>query len=103
MDRQTADQFERAERRLFNRAMRWLTGILGLTTGFGIIAWGAWSLILTVGISVYERMGLNAQQVAIEDALNQGTLQSAMLIALGVVILELRRIATILDGTETDE
>ncbi len=103
MDRQTIEQLATAERRFFHRAMVWLTGILGLTTGIGIIAWGAWSLVMTVAISLYERTGLKVEEIVIEDALNQGSLQSAMLIALGVVILELRRIAEILDGTANDE
>jgi len=89
----------RADARRANRAMLWFTGLLGLTTGIGIIAWGAWSLLVTIALSIYERGGLTVDQVVVEDALNQGMLQSAMLIALGVVILELRRIADILGET----
>jgi len=92
-----------AEERKTNRAMMWLTGLLGLTTGIGIIAWGAWSLVVTIGLTVYERSGLTVDEVVVEDALNQGMLQSAMLIALGVIILELRRIADLLDGDGADD
>lgn len=81
-----------AEQKLVNRVMIKISALLGLTTGIGIIAWGVWSLILTVVINIYERSGLSETEVLIEDALNQGMLQSAMLIALGVVILELRRL-----------
>lgn len=93
---------ERAERRVANRAVMWLTSLLGLTTGIGIIAWGAWSLLVTIALTIYERTGLKADQVVIEDALNQGMLQSAMVIALGVIILELRGIANTLSGAGDD-
>lgn len=86
----------RAERSRTNQAMMRLTGILGLTTGIGVVAWGAWSLLVTIGLTIYERSGLSLDQIAIEDALNQGLLQSAMLIALGAIILELRQIGEIL-------
>lgn len=92
-----------AEERKANRAMMWFTGLLGLTTGIGIIAWGAWSLVVTIGLTIYERSGLTVDEVVVEDALNQGMLQSAMLIALGVIILELRRIADLLDGDGADD
>ncbi len=91
-----------AEESLWNRLMKRLSDFLGLTTGIGVVAWGAWSLVITVGLTVYERSGISAEQVQIEDALNQGLLQSAMLVALGTIILELRRIARILyrDGSD---
>jgi len=54
--------------------------------------------IMTIAINIYERSGLTETEVLIEDALNQGLLQSAMLIALGVVILELRRLNQIFAG-----
>ena len=94
---------KRAEARKANRLMMWVSGLLGLTTGIGVVAWGAWSLIATLGLTVYERSGVSADQVMIEDALNQGMLQSAMLIALGIVILELRRIAQILERESSDD
>ena len=103
MEINLTDANERAEKRRTNRALMWLSGLLGLTSGIGIIAWGAWSLFVTVGLSVYERSGLTLDEVVVEDSLNQGMLQSAMLIALGVVILELRRIAEILDRAKGDE
>lgn len=87
------DVNERADARAFNRWMMMLSGALGLTTGVGVVAWGAWSLLVTLGLTIYERSGISPAEVAIEDALNQGLLQSAMVIALGVIILELRRIA----------
>ncbi|MEM6354107.1 MAG: hypothetical protein AAF844_00280 [Pseudomonadota bacterium] len=82
----------RAAESAANRLMMRLTSFLGLTTGIGVVAWGAWSLLLTVVMTVYERSGLTETEVLIEDALNQGLLQSAMLIALGAIILELRRL-----------
>ena len=94
MNEQTAEQ--RAARGTTNRLMYRLSQILGLTTGIGVVAWGAWSLIATIGLTIYERSGLAVEQIVIEDSLNQGMLQSAMLIALGAVILELRRIGDVL-------
>ena len=94
---------ERAARRLTNRVMMKLTGLLGLTTGIGVVVWGAWSLLITVGMTIYERSGLTLDEVLIEDSLNQGLLQSAMLIALGVVILELRRIGDLLRPAQDDD
>ena len=96
-----ADANKRAETRKSNRLMMWITGVLGLTTGIGIVAWGAWSLLATIGLSIYERTALTPDQVLVEDALNQGLLQSAMVIALGVIILELRRIGELL-GAQDD-
>ena len=83
---------ERAANGIVNRVMLKLSGLLGLTTGIGVVVWGVWSLLATVGMTIYERTGLPVEQIVIEDAFNQGLLQSAMLIALGAVILELRRI-----------
>ena len=98
-----ANANNRAEDRKANRLMMRLTGFLGLTTGIGVVAWGAWSLLVTLGLTVYERTALKPDQVLVEDALNQGMLQSAMLIALGVIILELRRIADVLEGDGNDD
>ena len=82
--------------------MKRLSDLLGLTTGVGVVAWGAWSLLATIVLTIYERSGLTAAEVQIEDAFNQGLLQSAMLIALGAVILELRRIASLLEDGGSD-
>ncbi len=95
-----ADANKRAETRKANRMMMWLTSALGLTTGIGVVAWGAWSLIVTLGLTVYERTSLKPEEIIVEDALNQGLLQSAMVIALGVIILELRRIGELLGGSD---
>ena len=92
------DKERQMENSLFNRLMMRLSGLLGLTTGIGVVAWGAWSLLITVGVSVYERTGLEVDEILIEDAFNQGLLQSAMLIALGAIILELRRIGDTLNN-----
>lgn len=69
-----------------------VTRLLGLTTGVGVMAWGVWSLVVTVAMTFYERTGLSEAEIIIEDSLNQGLLQSAMVIALGAIILELRRL-----------
>lgn len=73
-----------------SRLAVWISNLLGLTTGIGVIAWGVWSLVMTMGLSIYERTGMSTEELLIEDTLNQGMLQSAMVIALGVVIIELR-------------
>ena len=97
----------RAAQGRYNRVMVWISNVLGLTTGIGVIAWGVWSLIMTVGLSIYERTsmtGMSLEELLIEDTLNQGLLQSAMLIALGVMIIELRRLRESLSGeSDSDE
>lgn len=92
----------RAEKSFSNRLMKKLSDLLGLTTGIGVVAWGTWSLLITVVLTVYERSGLTVLQVQIEDAFNQGLLQSAMLIALGAIILELRRISDRLSSEKSN-
>ncbi len=94
---------ERAANSIVNRVMLKLSGLLGLTTGIGVVVWGAWSLLATVGMTIYERTGLAVEQIVIEDAFNQGLLQSAMLIALGAIILELRRIGEALHARGSDD
>ena len=94
---------EQAETRRTNKMMMWLSSLLGLTTGIGVVAWGAWSLLATIGLTIYERTALTPDQILIEDAFNQGMLQSAMLIALGAIILELRRIGDSLDKNAQNE
>lgn len=79
-----------------NRIMYKLTGLLGLTTGIGVIVWGVWSLFATLATFVYEETGLAVEEILINDGLNEGLLLSAIVIALGVVILELKKIQQIL-------
>ncbi len=93
----------RAEQKMSNRLMMRFSGLLGLTTGIGVVAWGAWSMLATLVMTVYERTGLTEVEVLIEDSLNQGLLQSAMLIALGAIILELRRLTHALTKARTDD
>ncbi len=93
----------RAEQKISNRMMMRLSSFLGLTTGIGVVAWGAWSMLLTVVMSIYERSGLTEVEVLIEDSLNQGLLQSAMLIALGAIILELRRLNHVVARAGNDD
>lgn len=93
----------RAEQKISNRMMMRLSSFLGLTTGIGVVAWGAWSMLLTVVMTIYERSGLTEVEVLIEDSLNQGLLQSAMLIALGAIILELRRLNHVVTRAGNDD
>lgn len=71
---------------------------LGLTTGVGVMAWGAWSLAFTAIMAAWNDNGAGLAAIEAADAFNQGVLQSAMLVALGAVILEIRRIGHALDG-----
>lgn len=75
-----------------NRAMYKITGILGLTTGVGVIAWGVWSLFATVATFIYEETGISLEEIVINNAFNEGMLLSAVVIALGVIILELKKL-----------
>ena len=84
-----------------NRIMYKLTGLLGLTTGIGVIVWGVWSLFATLATFVYEETGVAVEEILINDGLNEGLLLSAIVIALGVVILELKKIQQILVERQT--
>ena len=75
-----------------NRTLYKLTGFLGLTTGVGVIAWGVWSLFATVGTYIYEETGISLEEIVINNAFNEGMLLSAVVIALGVIILEIKKI-----------
>lgn len=102
MSKSAEDADARGARGIPNKVMLRLSDLLGLTTGIGVVAWGAWSLVATVTVSIYERTGVDVEHIVIEDAFNQGVLQSAMLIALGVIILELRRIGDTLEERAPD-
>ena len=76
-----------------NRLMYRVTGILGLTTGVGIIAWGVWSLLAAIGTLFYEQeAAMTVEEILVNNAFSEGLLLSPVIIALGVVILELRKI-----------
>ena len=75
-----------------NRTMYRFTGILGLTTGVGVIAWGAWSLVTSIATFIYLETGVSMEEILINSALNEDLLLSAVVIALGVIILELKKI-----------
>lgn len=96
MSAEELDTEERAANTVFNRVMMRLSGLLGLTTGIGVVAWGVWSLVTTVLTFVYEETGVSTDEILINDSLNQGLLLSAIVIALGVMILELKKIQQLL-------
>lgn len=73
------------DRYLF-KAMDWL----GLTSGIGIVSWGAWWFIWSLFNYIFTSPKDAIQQVVVENYFNQAQL-SAILIALGVVIIELRK------------
>ena len=75
-----------------NRTMYKLTGALGLTTGVGVIAWGIWSLVATLATFFYEETGLAVEEILVNNGFNEGLLLSAVVIALGVIVLELKKI-----------
>ena len=75
-----------------NRTLYRVTNILGLTTGLGVIAWGVWSLIATLATFFYEESGVSLEETLVNNAFNEGLLLSAVVIALGVIILELKKI-----------
>ena len=79
-----------------NRVMYRVTGILGLTTGIGVIAWGVWSLFASLATFVYEETGVTVEEILINNGLNEGLMLSAVVIALGVIILELKKIQDIM-------
>ena len=75
-----------------NGTMYKLTGVLGLTTGVGVIAWGLWSLAATLVTLVYEETGFSVEELLMNNAFNEGLLLSAVVIALRVIVLELKKI-----------
>jgi hypothetical protein len=75
-----------------------ISRLLGLTTGVGVMAWGAWSLAFTVVMAAWDDNGATLAAIEAGNAFNQGVLQSAMLVALGAMVLELHRIGNALDG-----
>ncbi len=80
-----------------NKTMYRLTSVLGLTTGVGVIAWGVWSLFATVATFVWEETEVvQTNEILVNAGFNEGLLLSAVVIALGVVILELKRIQQLL-------
>ena len=80
-----------------NRTMYRVTGILGLTTGIGVIGWGIWSLLASIATFAYEETGaLPVEEILINNGLNEGMLLSGVVIALGVIILELKKIQALL-------
>ena len=85
-----------------NRVVYKLTGWLGLTTGIGVIGWGVWSLIATVGTFAYEESGVSSEEIMINNGLNQGLLLSGVVIALGVIVLELKKVQTLLARDDAD-
>ena len=86
-----------------NGLMYRVTGLLGLTTGIGVIGWGVWSLVATVGTFAYEESGVGAEEIMINNGLNQGLLLSAIVIALGVLILEVKKLQSLLGAARGRE
>ena len=80
-----------------------VTSLLGLTTGVGVIGWGLWSLIATLGTFFYEETGLPVEEILINNGLNEGLLLSAVVIALGVIVLELKRIQAQIERATVDQ
>ena len=79
-----------------NRTMYRVTGILGLTTGIGVIGWGIWSLLASIATFAYEETGLPVEEILINNGLNEGMLLSGVVIALGVIILELKKVQALI-------
>ena len=94
---------ERAERKTSNRLLLKLGSLLGLTTGIGVIAWGVWSMVTTVGTFVYEETGVSTDEILMNTGLNDGLLLSAIVVALGVIILELKKIQYLIIEAQADD
>ena len=77
-------------------SQRWLykmTQLMGLTTGLGIIIFGAINIILSVVFYAVESNSVvTVEQLLLENGLNANQIQSAILIGIGIVILELQQI-----------
>lgn len=69
------------------KAMDWL----GLTSGIGLVTWGAWWFIWSM-VNYFTSSPLNEiHQIIQENYFNQAQL-SAILVALGIVIMEIKKL-----------
>ena len=68
------------------KGMDWL----GLTSGIGIVAWGAWWFIWSL-INYFTVQAESAIQQMVEENYFNQSLLSAILIALGVLIMEIKK------------
>jgi len=69
------------------KAMDWC----GLTSGIGLIAWGGWWFIWSLGNYIFISPQSAMQQIVSENYFNQVQL-SAILVALGVLIMEIKNL-----------
>lgn len=82
---------EAGESKGFNRWFYKLMGWLGLTSGIGVIVSGGWWLIWCLGAYLIVQPSNVVQQSIHENYFNQAEL-GAILVALGVIIMELKRL-----------
>ena len=82
---------EREETKGLTKWLYKLTGWLGLTSGIGVVAVGAWWLIGCLGSYLFVQPSNVIQQSVHENYFNQAEL-GAILVALGVIIMELKRL-----------
>lgn len=80
---------EAKESRGFTKWLYKLMGWLGLTSGVGIVAIGGWWLIWCLGSYLFVQPSNVIQQSVHENYFNQAEL-GAVLVALGVIIMELK-------------
>lgn len=73
--------------RFLYKAMDWC----GLTSGIGLVAWGGWWFLWSLGNYLFSTPQDAMQQIVSENLFNQAQL-SAILVALGVLIMEIKNL-----------
>jgi hypothetical protein len=82
---------EREETKGLTKWLYKLMGWLGLTSGIGVVAVGGWWVIWCLGSYLFVQPSNVIQQSVHENYFNQAEL-GAILVALGVIIMELKRL-----------
>ncbi len=91
MSDQNATHGKDEEAKGLNKVLYRIMSWLGFTSGVGLIAWGTWWFLWSVGQFILVQPENAIQQQVTENYFNQAQL-SAILAALGVLIMEVKKI-----------
>ncbi len=91
MENQRIPKSEVQEAKGFTKYLYKAMDLLGLTSGIGLVTWGAWWFISSM-VNYFTSSPIDAiQQSVHENYFNQAQL-SAILVALGIVIMEIKKL-----------
>ncbi len=91
MSEQRVPSVEAGEAKGLTNWLYKIMGHLGMTSGIGLVAWGAWWFLWSLGQYIFVSPDNVMQQQVVENYFNQAQL-SAILAALGVLIMEVKRL-----------